>query len=133
MNIFDIAYSGLSSERLRMDVISHNLANANTTRDKFGQLNPYRRKDVIFQEVLTDSNNLNGVKIDKIAEDMSSFKSVYNPNHPDSNKDGYVLMPNVNPIVEMANFINSSRTYQLHITMIENAKSMYLNTLRLLS
>ncbi len=133
MNIFDIAYSGLSAERLRMDVISHNLANINTTRDKFGQLNPYRRKEVVFAELLSDSGAPNGVKVQKIVEDMSAFRPVYNPHHPDSNKDGFVLMPNVNPIVEMANFINSSRTYQLHLTMIENAKSMYLNTLRLLS
>lgn len=133
MGIFDIAYSGLSAERLRMDIISHNLANINTTRDKFGNINPYRRKEVVFKELILDNGKLSGVKVDKIVEDMSDFKYVYNPGHPDSNKDGYVLLPNINPIVEMANFINSSRTYQFHLTMIENAKTMYLSTLRLLS
>lgn len=132
MNIFDIAYSGLSAERLRMDVISHNLANVNTTRDKYGRINPYRRQEVVFEEVLSNMGVLGGVKISKIVDDKSGFRSVYNPQHPDSNEKGYVLLPNVNPIVEMGNFINSSRTYQFHLTVIENAKSMYINTLRLL-
>ncbi|MFN7181525.1 MAG: flagellar basal body rod protein FlgC [Planctomycetota bacterium] len=132
MSIFDIAGTGLFAERIRMDLISHNLANMNTTRDKFGNINPYRRKEVIFRELISSDNKLNGVMVEKIVDDMSEFRKVYNPEHPDSNKDGYVLLPNINPIVEMGNFINSSRTYQFHLTMIENAKTMYINTLRLL-
>ncbi len=132
MNIFDIAASGLFAERIRMDVISSNLANINTTRDRFGNINPYRRKEVVFRELVFPPDKFSGVIVENIVEDSSPFRKVYNPEHPDSDKDGYVLLPNINPLVEMANFINSSRTYQFHLTMIENAKSIYINTLRLL-
>jgi flagellar basal-body rod protein FlgC len=131
MNIFDIAFSGLFAERLRMDVISHNIANANTIVDKFGNFNPYRRKEVVFQEV-ANATDLNGVRVSAIVEDKSDFRRVYEPTNKFADKDGFVLMPNVNIMVEIANFINSSRTYQFNLTMIENAKSMYINTLRLL-
>ncbi len=132
MNIFDIAGSSLFAERIRMDVISNNIANMNTTRDKFGNINPYKRKEVIFSEIILDNNKLGGVRVESIVEDKSAFRKVYNPNHPDSDKDGYVLLPNINPIIEMANFINSSRTYEFNLTMINNAKTIYINTLRLL-
>jgi flagellar basal-body rod protein FlgC len=132
MNIFQTSLNALLAERFRMNVIGHNLANINTTRDRFGNINPYRRKDVIFQEVVSEGGKLSGVAVAGVVTDMSPYQKVYDPYNVDSDKDGYVLKPNVNPIVELGNYINSARLYQLNLSIIENAKSLYINTLRLL-
>lgn len=141
MNAFSalrISASGLSAERLRMDTISSNISNVKTTRGKDRQ--PYKRKIAIFQENLKKElskdhkkyeNSLNGVKAVGIEEDKSPLKMVYNPNHPDANKDGYVLMPNVNILNEMADMIAATRAYEANVTAINSSKNMFMKALEI--
>jgi len=116
----DISASALTAQRLRMDTISQNIANANTTRTENGQ--PYRRKTVLFEEKSSTGsfseyleNSIRGktagagVRGTGIVEDRSPFKRVYDPGHPDADEEGYVLMPNVDVITEMVNMISATR------------------------
>ena len=139
---FDINASGMTAERYRMDIISENLANMNTTRTEDGT--PYRRKVVTFQErgektpfshVLDDhrsrySNKTgkfsgNGVKVTGVYEDTyTEMKMVYDPAHPDADENGYVLYPNVDPVTEFVNLIDASRGYEANATAFEASKSM---------
>jgi len=135
-----ISGSGLQAQRYRLNIISSNLANAQTTRAPGG--GPYRRKDVIFSAVSMDSGfestltaamreQLQGVKVDEVIQDPSPFKMVYEPGHPDADKDGYVKMPNVNTVVEMVNLINATRSYEANIAAIDAAKNMALKALEI--
>jgi flagellar basal-body rod protein FlgC len=142
----DASGSGLSAERLRMDVTSENLANAQTTKGADGQ--PYRRKEVVLQEASgSDSSfasvlssvqgtaagrSVSGVKVSGIVEDSSALKRIYDPGHPDADKDGYVTMPNVNTVTEMTDLISSSRAYEANVTAMQTAKTMFSKTLDLL-
>ena len=138
----DISASGLSAQRLRMDVIAENIANANTTRAKNG--GPYKRKTVTFEErpnVTKFSSSLNdalsrrvegrGVRVRRIAEDNSLGPRVYDPAHPDSDNDGYVEMPNVNIVTEMVNMISASRAYEANVTALSTSKTMTAKTLEI--
>lgn len=141
-NSINISASGLTAERFRMDIISKNIANANTTRTVDGT--PYRRQVVVFK---TEDNNtpfsehlrrakgreidLRGVEITSIQDDPSPFKEIYDPGHPDANEDGYVLMPNVDTILEMANLISASRAYDANVTAINGTKAMALKALEI--
>ncbi|SIQ63777.1 flagellar basal body rod protein FlgC [Halanaerobium kushneri] len=127
----DISASGLTAQRLRMDTISSNISNAETTRDEDG--NTYRRKVPIFRqkienqmEVGIDSDNLKsaGVEVAEIAEDQSPFRLEYRPEHPDANEDGYVELPNISIMTEMVNMIDATRAYEANIQAISNYKSM---------
>jgi len=128
-----ISSSGLSAERLRMDTISSNIANANTTRGENG--GPYRRKVAVFQENLDqfskNDNKLLGVKAVGIEEDSSPFQKVYDPSHPDADKDGYVTMPNVNILNEMADLITATRAYEANVSAMNSEKSMFLKALEI--
>lgn len=128
-----ISSSGLSAERLRMDTISSNIANANTTRGENGE--PYRRKVAVFQEnldqALNNGNKLLGVKAVGIEEDTSPFQKVYDPTNPDADKDGYVTMPNVNILNEMADLITATRAYEANVTAMNSEKSMFLKALEI--
>ena len=138
----DIAGSGLSAERLRMDVTAENLANAQTTRGANG--GAYRRKEVVLQQVeggggfrtalagAMGGNRPGGVQAAGIVEDQSPLKQVYDPGHPDANAQGYVQMPNVNPVTEMVDLIAASRSYEANVTAMQTAKSMFAKTLELL-
>jgi flagellar basal-body rod protein FlgC len=142
----DASGSGLSAERLRMDVTSENLANAQTTKGADGQ--PYRRKEVVLQQagasgtsfssVLASmqgaggAKSVNGVRVSGIVEDSSALKRLYDPGHPDADKDGYVTMPNVNTVTEMTDLISSSRAYEANVTAMQTAKTMFSKTLDLL-
>jgi flagellar basal-body rod protein FlgC len=142
----DASGSGLSAERLRMDVTSENLANAQTTKGADGQ--PYRRKEVVLQSagaagtsfasVLSSvqgtaaGRSVEGVKVTGIVEDSSALKRIYDPGHPDADKDGYVTMPNVNTVTEMTDLISSSRAYEANVTAMQTAKQMFSKTLDLL-
>jgi len=136
----NISASGLTAERLRMDIISKNIANAETTRTASGT--PYRRQMPIFKEQKgTFQDALNsaqsgysdgggeGVEVSSIAEDQSAFKKVYNPGHPDADKDGYVSMPNVDVVTEMVNLISASRGYEANVTSINTTKAMAMKAL----
>jgi flagellar basal-body rod protein FlgC len=151
MGLFDAisaSGSGLTAERMRMDVTSENLANAETTRAANGQ--PYRRKEVVLQEAGGAGNDFasvlssvqggggsgagvtNGVKVAGIVEDSSPLKRIYDPGHPDADKNGYVTMPNVNTVTEMTDLISSSRSYEANVTAMQTAKTMFSKTLDLL-
>ncbi|MCR1950186.1 MULTISPECIES: flagellar basal body rod protein FlgC [unclassified Clostridium] len=128
-NTMRISASGLSAERLRMDTITSNITNATTTRGEDGK--PYVRKIAVFQENLDEAKKLNGVKAVGIVDDESPLKSVYDPTHPDANEDGYVTMPNVNLLNEMADIISASRSYEANIDTLNASKSMFTKTLEL--
>ncbi len=136
--------SALSSERLRMDVISKNIANANTTKTENGM--PYRRQVVVvksatekkFSEYM-DVHTGNGkdqvsssrVEVDKIIEDKSPFEKKYNPGHPDADEEGYVLTSNVNVVKEMVDMITAMRAYEANVTSLNTTKSMMLKALEI--
>lgn len=128
-NTMRISASGLSAERLRMDTITSNMTNATTTRGEDGK--PYVRKIAVFQENLDKEKGLNGIKAVDIVDDKSPLKSVYDPTHPDANENGYVTMPNVNLLNEMADMIAASRSYEANIDTLNATKSMFTKTLEL--
>lgn len=128
-NTMRISASGLSAERLRMDTVTSNITNATTTRGEDGK--PYVRKIAVFQENLDKEKGLNGVKAVGIVEDESPLKEVYDPTHPDADTDGYVTMPNVNLLNEMADMIAASRSYEANVDTLNATKSMFTKTLEL--
>lgn len=137
----DVSASALTAQRLRMDTISQNIANVNTTRTEDGK--PYRRKVVVFEEKSPEKNfseYLNesskklvggGVRVSRIIEDRSPFKMVYEPGHPDANEEGYVEMPNVDVLTEMVNMISATRSYEANVTAINTTKSMAMKALEI--
>jgi flagellar basal-body rod protein FlgC len=145
MSIFDaidLAASGLTAERMRMDVTSENLANAQTTSAANGQ--PYRRQEVELQQVgggfgaqlagvLGQSGaTAGGVSVAGIVSDPTPDQLVYDPGNPDADGKGYVKMPNVNSVTEMVDMIDESRSYEANVTAMDTSKTMYQKTLDLL-
>lgn len=141
-NSLEIAASGLTAQRLRMDVISQNIANVNTTRTENGTA--YRRRMVVFEEksasapfseYLSASSRQrligNGVRVSKIIEDPTPMKKVHDPGHPDADKDGYVEMPNVDVITEMVNMISATRAYEANVTSVNATKGMAMKALEI--
>lgn len=137
-NTLRISASGLSAERLRMDTIASNIANVSTTRGEDGQ--PYRRKIAVFQENLDkeinsqsgkEETNLLGVKAVGIEEDKSPLRRVYDPTNPDADNEGYVNMPNVNILNEMADMISASRSYEANVSAMNAEKSMFMKALEI--
>jgi len=138
----NVSATGLTAERLRMDIISKNIANADTTRTSAGT--PYRRQMAIFKEQ-TSGNSFQqflneaqgkstggkGVEVVKIAEDQTAFKRVYNPGHPDADEEGYLLMPNVDVVTEMVNLISASRGYEANVTALNASKTMAAKALEI--
>lgn len=118
-----VATSGLRAQSERMRVVSENVANANSTADTPGG-DPYRRKVVSFGELLDDSSGVSQVEIADIERDMTDFTVRYEPSHPAADETGYVKMPNVNPLIEMSNMREASRSYEANLTMLENARAM---------
>ena len=134
MNAFSsmqISATGLAAERLRMDTITSNMANANTTRSADGS-GAYVRKVAVFQEALDASGNAAGVKAVKIEKDKSPLRKVYDPAHPDADKEtGYVTMPNVNVLNEMADMMVSTRAYEANADTLNALKSMFSKALEI--
>lgn len=141
---FDISASALTAQRLRMDVISSNIANAETTRGSFvnGQFQPYKRKMVVmepiqqsFSSVLSQQLGSNsaakGVKVTRIIEDHSPNKLIYNPTHSDADSNGYVNMPNVDVTKEMVDMIAATRNYEANVTALNATKSMFVKALEI--
>lgn len=139
---FNINASGMTAQRYRMDIISENVANANTTRTADGT--PYRRKMAYFEEKggqtafgaalnkATGHYSGKGVKVTGVYEDYTTeMKKVYDPSHPDADEDGYVLYPNVDIITEMTNMIDASRAYEANATAFSASKSMALQGLQI--
>ncbi|MEK4030200.1 MULTISPECIES: flagellar basal body rod protein FlgC [Bacillaceae] len=139
--------SALTAQRLRMDVISSNMANMDSTRARQvdGKWEPYRRKSVVLQPGQGDfSSYLNqaigrqsggagdGVKVTNIVEDdLTPFKMVYDPTHPDANEEGYVQMPNVDPLREMVDLMAATRSYEANVTVFNASKSMMTKALEI--
>ncbi len=150
MGLFDaigIAGTGLTANRIRMDVTAENLANANTTKGANGQ--PYQRQEVVlaqsgsgnFGSALTgalqvpggvESDGLSGVKVAGIVSDSTPDQLVYDPSNPEANAQGYVRMPNVSTVTEMTDLISEQQSYQSDVTAMQTAKSMFTATLGLL-
>lgn len=134
LSSFDISASGLTAERQRLDIAAENLSNTNTTRTESG--GTYRRKMVVLEEVpsttfRTRFNSLlnrtaakGGVKVTQIIEDQRDLNPVYNPDHPDANEDGYVMMPNVDPVKETIDGMSATRSYEANITAFNAMKMM---------
>ncbi|MFN7018700.1 MAG: flagellar basal body rod protein FlgC [Fimbriimonadales bacterium] len=122
-----VSSSGLSAERLRMDLIADNLANANTTRTPEGQ--PYRRKVAVFQPIAPTPTMPGGVRVVQIVADNTPPRMVYEPGHPDADANGYVAYPNVDIVHEMVDLITASRAYEANIQAFNAAKNMFLRTL----
>ena len=131
-NAMKIIASGMSAQRLRVNLLSSNLANAHTTRSADG--GPYRRRDAIFQaqlpidsfeEILSEieQDNLRGVKVNRVAA-SPRFREVYDPHHPDCNSEGYVNLPDINVIEEMVDLLQATRTYQANVQAARALKSM---------
>ncbi len=156
---FDISGYGLSAQRFRMNVISSNIANANTTRTAEG--GPYRRREVIFKatdfdkllnERINKDNNflkyenplndpsspeeakpaIQSVVVNKVVRDDKDFRMKYDPSHPDANAEGYVAYPNVNPVIEMADLIEATRAYQANVSAFTSAKTIAQSAIDLL-
>lgn len=138
--------SGLTAQRLRMDLVSSNLANAQTTRatqNEQGEFEPYRRKMTTFgsdqpsfKQMLkyaegTGEDTAAGVKATGITEDQTPFQLVFNPEHPDANEDGYVEMPNVDPLKEMVDLMGASRSYEANVTAFNASKGMLMKALEI--
>ena len=123
--------SALNAERIRMEVISENIANANTTHGLDGK--PYQRQQVVFENVLNsqtgDLANSGEVQVARVEKDQREARLIYNPGHPDANKDGMVAMPNINIHEEMADLITSSRAFEANLAVVKNARQMALQTL----
>ncbi|GKV67793.1 flagellar basal-body rod protein FlgC [Sporosarcina sp. NCCP-2716] len=140
--------SALTAQRLRMDVISSNMANIDTTRGKLvdGEWQPYARKSVSLQPRQGQFSNFlniamgtrdrgaigNGVAVSKITEDTETpFKQVFDPTHPDADEDGYVSMPNVDPLRETIDMMSATRSYEANITVLNSNKAMLMKALEI--
>lgn len=140
MTALEIGASGLSAERTHLNIISMNLANVNTTRTPEG--GPYRRKSVVFQSTPLDSpftkamrseleREVKGVKVSGVVTDQRPFRRVYDPGHPDADGQGYVSLPDINVVEEMANMMTALRTYEANAATISSAKTMFNKALEL--
>ncbi|MEK7865336.1 MAG: flagellar basal body rod protein FlgC [Planctomycetota bacterium] len=131
---FDISASALYAQRVRMDSIAENLANANTIRNAQNQYSPYQRRFVIFQtgDPATGSQT-EGVHVSEILKDKAAFVPRYEPGHPDADAEGNVYYPNVNPLVEMVNMIDATRAYEMNVTALDATKGMNQASLRILA
>ena len=143
MDFFDALHtssSGLSAQRLRMNLISSNLANIHTTKTPQG--GPYKRKDAIFEakpvaesfiDVLQSrgTKGVSEVKVTEIIEDPAPPLMKYDPNHPDADEKGYVAMPNINLMEEMVNMITAARSYEANVAAVKASKSMALKALEI--
>lgn len=125
-DVLNVSSTGLSAQRIRINTISSNLANANTTNGENGE--PYRRRDVTFKTVM-DGEMKGGVKVENIVEDSGPFQLKYQPEHPHANNEGYVAYPNVNPVEEMTNMLEASRSYESNVTVMTTAKQLALKAL----
>lgn len=138
LSTFKISSSALRANSQRLDTISSNLANVETTSTPEG--GPYKKKSVYFQSTpLSFQKQLEGnlksasqgVKVTKIIEDQTAPKKIYNPSHPDANADGYVEMPNINVMEEMVDMMSATRSYQTNVTVIKSTKRMALKALEI--
>ncbi len=152
--VFDVAATGMEAQRIKMDTVSSNIANVNTTRNAKGEREVYHKKQVNFKEmaikkgftfpqgnafvefdppsepqlrggVVAGNNQIaSGVMVNSVTDADNPTRIVYDPNHPDADKDGYVELPNVNIVEEMVNMVNASRAYEANVTIAQTTKTM---------
>jgi len=141
---YNVATSGMSAQRTRINVVSANIANAQTTHTENG--GPYKKQNVIFEEILLDAqkgkndnsqsqgqlSNLRGVGVKEILDTKSKPILRYEPNHPEANKDGYVAYPDINPVIEMVDLIEAMRSYEANLASFQTQKTMDTKTLDIL-
>lgn len=144
-NALNIGAGALTTQRLRMDTVSSNIANADTTRatvNADGEFEPYRRKVVnleaagsSFRSHLSKATNavtnINGVRVSGITEDPEPFKLEYNPSHPDADAEGFVSLPNVDPLKEMIDLMSATRSYEANVTAVNATKGMLMKALEI--
>jgi len=126
-----VAGSGLHAESTRLRVVSENIANASSTGDTPGA-DPYARKTIAFQSALDRASQVSMVEIDKISVDRAAFVQEFDPSHPAADPDGYVKLPNVNPIVEMADMREANRSYQANLQVLKQARELISMTIDLM-
>lgn len=119
----DIAVTGMKVQAERLKVIAQNMANVDSVSSQPGG-EPYRRQVVSFENYLDKTNDAQMVKVDRIVQDMSQFNRKYDPNHPGADAEGYVLLPNVNPLVEMIDMKEAQRAYDANMNMMKTAREM---------
>lgn len=129
--VMEVGTSGMRAQALRLRVISENLANAASTATTPGG-DPYRRQTVTFGSVLSRSVGAEVVEVRKIGKDMSPFRLAHDPSHPAADAQGLVKLPNVSPVIEMADMREASRSFEANVNMIENARDMMRRTIELL-
>lgn len=142
---YDVASSGMSAQRTRINIVSTNIANAQTTHGVNGE--PYKKQNVVFEEMLLDSQkkstkndnfiktdplSLRGVGVKDIIEAKDQPVMKYEPEHPDANKDGYVAYPNINPVIEMTDLIEATRSYEANLSAFKTQKDIDTKTLDIL-
>lgn len=126
-----IAISGMKVQSQRLRVISENMANVDSTAQSPEGL-PYRRKVVTFKNELDRSTGINKVKVDKVQGDTSDFQRRYDPKHPAADREGYVLTPNVNPLIEMMDMREAQRSYEANMNVINTSRSLLSRTVEML-
>jgi len=140
---YNVATSGMSAQRERINIVSSNIANSQTTHSKDG--GPYKKQNVVFEEVLLETNNklnqnnkaqedenalsLKGVGVREIIESKEEPILKYEPTHPDANEDGYVAYPNINPVIEMVDLIEAMRSYEANVSAFKTQKDLDTKTL----
>ncbi|MBF0308858.1 MAG: flagellar basal body rod protein FlgC [Magnetococcales bacterium] len=136
LSSFRVTASGLAAQRLRMNLIAENVANAQTTKTPEG--GPYKRRDPIFMSKPFDSflneeqaAGATGVAVDRVKVDSNAPRMQYDPTHPDANADGYVAMPNIDVVTEMANMMSASRSYEANVSVLNANKAMALKALEI--
>jgi len=142
---YDVATSGMSAQRTRINMVSANIANAQTTHTTEG--GPYKKQNVVFEEVLLNSANkdkennfndqldplaLRGVNVKEIIDSKEDAILKYEPEHPDANEDGYVAYPNINPVIEMVDLIEAMRSYEANVSAFKTQKNMDTQTLEII-
>ncbi|BCK86689.1 flagellar basal-body rod protein FlgC [Sideroxyarcus emersonii] len=126
-NIFNIAGSAMTAQSQRLNVVASNLANVDSATGPDGK--PYRAKQVVFSTTPIAGQAGEGVQVAAVVEDSSPMKVVYDPQHPMANAQGYVTLPNVNPVDEMVNMISASRSYQNNVDVMNTSKNLLIKTL----
>ncbi|MDF2668696.1 MAG: flagellar basal body rod protein FlgC [Paenibacillus sp.] len=143
-NGFDISSSALTAQRFRMDVISSNIANADTTRNKLvdGKWIPYQRKIITMEtkqqvpfgqqlQAALNKSTGDGVRVSRITEDTAPFKQEYNPTHPDADENGYIQLPNVDILKEMVDMMSATRSYEANVTSLNATKAMIMKAMEI--
>lgn len=132
-DVLDMGASGLMAQRTRLDTIAANIANATTTRDASGKVNPYRRRFVVFAPGQPNDPAKPGVRVADVRTDASPLPRRYDPGHADADAEGYVAYPNVDLSIEYVNALEASRAYEANVSMMEVSKAMINASLRLIA